>query len=135
MTRMTRLKQIAAGTLAVLSLCVASVGACMCTHHQKSPEPQRSCHDTTPEPHHGTPEAGATPSVTDGCTCFRSTTRLSIKSEGFKFKKHPANVSLAEAVAPVRFGSAVPSLDPILAPAFPQGRFCPATSSRGPPLS
>src|SRR5688500_9630439 len=97
--RVTRIRQISIGILAVLSLFVSSVSACACSHHEQSSQPeQKSCHgaDAAPDKHLVSPVVepaiDSGPSFEETCFCIQPAIKLSVKGEGFKFKKHPSLV-------------------------------------------
>ena len=122
------------GLMAVLSLAVSSVASCACTHHRQTSEPVRSCH--SPAPSHAEEQAvDNKPSLAENCICVRPAIRLSVKSEGFKFKKHPAVFFTEAKLQPGRFRAPVVALALGLQPAIDECRFSPSTSSRGPPVS
>ena len=82
-----RIKQFAVALLAVLSLSVASVAACACSHHAVPSEPKASCHGPT----HQTVEADSgSPAFNESCNCLIASTELSVKAETFKLKKLPS---------------------------------------------
>lgn len=64
---------------AVLSLFVASISACACTHHQSTPETEKpSCHssghdEASPDSSDGLADLPLTDSLGEGCNCFVNT--------------------------------------------------------------
>jgi hypothetical protein len=78
-------------------------------------------------------ETAAAPSVDEICVCVPHVTKLSVKSEGFKLKKHPAMFAVSAAGKALGF-----RLTPFLlsvhsvSPSY-QLQFSGAISSRGPP--
>lgn len=107
---MHRLRQIAAGILVVLSLCVSSIAACACAHHshpEKVEVEVQSCHQQA-----HTEETGTRPVVTDSadasCECFLPVpSKAFVKSEKLKIEKQAAavpqtsdSVELVVAIAP-----------------------------------
>jgi hypothetical protein len=123
------------GLAALLGLSVSSVAACTCVHHRESEEPSHSCHQTTNGHHSENSETVAAPSFEEICVCAPHATKLSVKSEGFKLKKHPAMFAVS-AVRPAEgfrltriFLSAYS-----VSHSYPL-QFSGAISSRGPPAA
>lgn len=128
-----RIRQVIIGILAVLSLSVSSVAACMCSHHEKAPTPERSCHGPA---HHeqDSPDAGA-PSFEQTCECIRPSGESPVKAETFKLKKHLVQSAASTDATPTSFivkpippvsGADVPLYDRLA---------CYQVRPRGPPLS
>jgi hypothetical protein len=120
----------------MLSLSVSSLAACMCSHHKESDPPEaRSCHGPS-KAHHGKSKAESKHSTfSENCTCLPPSTNLSVKSEGFKLKKHPAAV--AETIVAQRFGFYSPATQvrPTRTDTVGIRRSDRPPASRGPPLS
>ena len=128
-----KIQRITIGILAILSLTVASVASCACTRHRQA-EPTKSCHSSARS--HGEETAATNaPSLGESCICIQPAIRLSVKSEGFKFKKAPAVFVTGSKLQPARFRAPIISLALGLQPAIDESRFSPSTSSRGPPVS
>jgi hypothetical protein len=131
-----RIQQIAIGILAMLSLSVSSVAACMCSHHEQSaPLETRSCHGPTKAHHKTNKTESKHSSFSENCTCVPPSTNLSVKSEGFKLKKHPAAIAETIPVPRVGFYSPAPDSGPTRTEAVSVRRSDRPPSSRGPPLS
>jgi hypothetical protein len=90
-----RIRQILIGLAALLGLSVSSVAACTCLHHRESPEPSHSCHQAANDHPSENRETIAAPAFDETCICGPQATKLSVKSEGFKLKKHPAIFGVA----------------------------------------
>lgn len=131
-----RIQQITIGIVAMLSLSVSSVAACMCSHHKQSaPTETRSCHGRAKQ-HHETSRTGPEhSSFSENCTCVPPSNNLSVKSEGFKLKKHAAAVAETTLVQKFGFYSPVPDIKPTRTEAVGIRRSDRPPSSRGPPLS
>jgi|SRR5688500_3934005 len=129
-----RMQRVMIGLMAILSLTVASVASCACTHHRQEAEPTKSCHSAA-VPHGHAPAANNSPSLDESCICVQPAIRLSVKSEGFKFKKHAAVFLTRSDIQPGRFRAPVIALALDLQSAIDESRFSPTTSSRGPPVS
>lgn len=99
--KIQRLRQVAAGILVVLSLCVSSIAACACAHHshpEKIEVEVPACHQQA-----HTEETGTQPAVTDSadasCECFLpSPQKVFVKSEKLKIEKQAIAVVNADAV-------------------------------------
>lgn len=96
-----KIRQLALGIIAVLSLSVSSVAACACSHHQPSPQPAKSCHGPT----HGESNSNglALPNVGESCVCVQPAPDRSVKSESFKFKKHTPGFIDGPTIEPAEF--------------------------------
>jgi hypothetical protein len=128
-----RIRQILIGLAALLGLSVSSVSACTCAHHRESAEPSHSCHQTANGHHSEDSESVAAPSFDEICVCVPHATKLSVKSEGFKLKKHPAMFALSAGI-PVNGSRLIRiSLSTSLASPSYRLQFSGAISSRGPP--
>jgi hypothetical protein len=132
---MKRLAEFLIGIGAVLGLAVSSVSAaCSCSHHRESSTPAHSCHQETA----GHPEKILKSSslvVDERCICIPQTAKLSVKSEGFKLKKHPGRFPVSLAIpAGLFYASGVASIS-VLASSGYRPQFFGEASSRGPPLA
>ena len=134
---MRRIKQLTIGLLAILSLSVSSVAACMCSHHEPSEKAEtRSCHGPA-KSHHAptadTPEKHSR--FSESCTCLPLSTDLSVKSEGFKLKKHAVAAAEVLDLAARAFYSPTPVGRSATSLHLYRRRSDRPPSSRGPPLS
>ena len=134
-TATRRIRQLSIGILAVLSLSVSSVAACACDHHVSDPQTERSCHVTVPEEHHDDDAAQSLPSFEESCACVQKAIKLSVKSEGFKLKKHPSIFSSGFVSAKPRFHPAIGSVGSEHSLQLWEKPFVGSLSSRGPPVS
>ena len=135
-TATQRIRQLFIGILAVLSLSVSSVAACACDHHVLDRQTERSCHATAPEKQHDLADIAQTaPSFEESCVCVQKALKLSVKSEGFKFKKQPSIFSSAFELARPRFHSAIASVASGHSLQLWEKPFAGSLSSRGPPVS
>jgi hypothetical protein len=132
-----RIEQLAIGILAVLSLSVSSVGACMCSHHEPVAQAEtRSCHGPAKTQHNKkSSSAERHASFGESCNCVPPSTNLSVKAEGFKLKKHPAAAAETVLVSPAGFYSPVSELKEAGPQHTYRRRSDRPPSSRGPPLS
>ena len=134
-TALRKLRQITIGLMAILSLSVASVAACACSHHQSEAAPQLSCHSNSG--HHE--QKKATPTghhhISQSCECIPAATKLSVKAEGFKFKKHATVSSVSAASDVPGFYSTGPAKSAAIGRLFYTGSFYNSTTARGPPLT
>ena len=130
-----KLQRFVIGSLAILSLCVSSVAACACDHHDSEPQPERSCHGTTPSAHHEKPSATPGPSISENCNCVPIATKLSVKTEGFKLKKHTAETAFDSKLESPTFYSSVPSVNDESAVAILVDSRSQSPPARGPPVS
>lgn len=129
-----RIRQLLFGILAVLSLSVSSVAACACSHHVQDRQPERSCHAAGPQKHHGSGTAQTAPSFEESCVCLQKALKLSVKSEGFKLKKHPSVFAGGVELIKARFHSEVASLTSDHSFLLWEASFIGSVSSRGPPV-
>ncbi|HKP70068.1 MAG TPA: hypothetical protein VJV05_12345 [Pyrinomonadaceae bacterium] len=133
-TAVRKLWQISVGVMAILSLSVASVAACACSHHQAESEPRASCHSssshhkqkkTVPAGHH----------ISQSCECVIAATKVSVKGEGFKLKKHAGASSATTAVKSARYYSPTPSTVTPSETSFYARSHYNTAGARGPPLT
>lgn len=135
-TAMRRIKQVTIGILAVLSLSVSSVAACMCSHHEPTTETEtRSCHGPTKTSHHQNTDSKKHSYFDESCTCLPPSANLSVKSEGFKLKKHPSAVAGKVHVRQNGFYSPTPATKLYRLELLHANRSDRPPSARGPPLS
>jgi hypothetical protein len=130
-----RIRQILMGLAALLGLSVSSVAACTCSHHRESPQPSHSCHQAANDHHSESGETIAAPAFNEICVCVPQATKLSVKSEGFKLKKHPADFAVVTAMRNDDFRAtrillSTHSLSPLY-----RLQFSGVISSRGPPAA
>jgi hypothetical protein len=124
--------------LATLGLCVSSVAACACSHHKEPEHPTESCHSTAPAPnqHHNESEPAAGLYVDETCVCSPAATRLSVKAEGFKLKKHPAVIlSSLPGVGQLALRTVHTAATFEIERVIPRDSVRESASSRGPPQS
>lgn len=129
-----RIRQLLIGILAVLSLSVSSVAACACSHHVDGPQPERSCHAAIPQKHHDNEAARTAPSFEESCVCLQKAIKLSVKSEGFKLKKHPAVFAGGPELTTPRFHSEIAFVTSDHSFLLWEASFIGSISSRGPPV-
>ena len=133
--KMRRIQRVAIGLLAIFSLSASSIAACTCSHHQEDPGPEKSCHGgTVSKKRHKTIPPTTSPSAGESCVCIQPATKLSVKSDPFKFKKQSTGDAAAPKVVPVRFRlvSTIPDTELTVVDEI---RFPGSKLSRGPPLS
>jgi hypothetical protein len=130
-----RLRQFFIGILAVLSLSASPVAACACSHHAAEPEPQKSCHSPAPTKHENHGPSATTPSFGESCLCAQPAIKLSVKAEGFKFKKQASVFSNGLEETHVLYYPAGVTTDPAHKSERAPTQFTGSTSSRGPPVS
>ena len=106
-----KLQRFVIGLLAILSLCVSAVAACACDHHNSDPQPERSCHGTATSKRHHEPVAKQNASVSETCVCLPPATKLSVKAEGFKLKKHTAATTVDSQLESPAFYSLAPDIN------------------------
>src|SRR5687767_4733393 len=104
-----KIQRIMIGLMAILSLTVSSVASCACTHHRQTVEPTKSSHAPA-RSHAYETAANNSPSLAESCICIQPVIRLSVKSEGFKLKKHPAVFFTQSQLQPGRFRAPVIAL-------------------------
>lgn len=129
-TVMDRIRKIAIGILAVLSLSVSSVAACSCSHHGVETQSSKSCHGDN---HKEEQQDLKSPRMGESCVCIQPTTQLSTKSESFKLKLAPAVPGMvsvgAREVILTTFSAEFPSRNPRYA-----SRLVTSILPRGPPV-
>ena len=131
-----RIRQLATGTLAILSLSVSSVAACMCSHHEPSKQTEtRSCHGPAKTHHDKATDQPKHSSFGESCNCVRRSANLSVKSEGFKLKKHVGAVAETARTVRPEFSSPTPAITATRSEQVSIRRPDRPPSSRGPPLS
>jgi hypothetical protein len=130
-----RLRQFFIGILAVLSLSASPVAACACSHHAAEPKAQKSCHSPAPKKHENHGPSTRTPSFCESCLCVQPAIKLSVKAEGFKFKKQASVLSNGLEETHVRYYRACVETDPAHKSELEPTQFSGSTSSRGPPVS
>ena len=131
-----RIQQLVIGTLAVLSLSVSSVAACMCSHHEPSKQTEtRSCHGPAKTHHDKATDQPKHSSFGENCNCVPRSANLSVKSEGFKLKKHVAAIAETARTARPEFYSPTPAITATRSVQINIRRPDRPPSSRGPPLS
>lgn len=130
-----QIRQILIGLAALLGLSVSSVAACTCAHHRESPEPSHSCHQAAAGHHSETGETIASPAFNEICVCVPQATKLSVKSEGFKLKKHSADFAVVGAMRDEDFRASRILLSAGSPFSFYRLQFSGAISSRGPPAA
>lgn len=136
-TTRRKIRQLTIGLLAMLSLSVSSVASCMCSHHEPGKKAEtRLCHGPAKAHHETAPDSSEKHSrFSESCTCVPLSTNLSVKSEGFKLKKHAAAAAEVLSLSAVGFYSPAPESNASTSAHLFQRRSDRPPSSRGPPRS